>query len=227
MEKMTNIRAVADRVMRHPMMRDIDFETIVEHVVDFFGIVGCPALFEDKIVELKIKDYKAELPCDFVEIIQLRAKRDEHAPWETFTYATDSFHLSQDDKLPEPWPLRRELTYKIQGGIIYTSIRDGSVQMSYRAIACDEEGYPLVPDNPVYMRAIVAYIKKQWFTILLDMGQINQAQYTQAVQDYAWAVGALETESNRLSLDKAQSLFNTWTMLIDSHAHRTGFRFNR
>lgn len=229
MEKTTSIKAVADRVMRHPMMRDMNFEEIVDYVIDFFGIMGCPALFEEKVVTLAVKEHKALLPCDFVEIIQLRTKKDEHGPEEYFTYATDSFHMSahKDDK-DRPWPIRRELTYKIQGGALFTSIECGEVEMAYRAIACDDEDYPLIPDSPVYMRAIVAYIKRQHFGIMFDLGQINAGQLSQAQQDYAWAAGALETDSARLSLDKAQSLFNTWRdVLVDSHAHRTGFRYNR
>ena len=48
MEKTTNISRIADRIMRHPLMQDISFETIVDYTLDFIQIVGCPQFFEEK-----------------------------------------------------------------------------------------------------------------------------------------------------------------------------------
>jgi hypothetical protein len=39
----------------------------------------------------------------------------------------------------------------------------------------DDEGYPLLPDEPTFLRALELYIKKQWFTILFDMNKISPA----------------------------------------------------
>ena len=48
MEKTTKISRIADRIMRHPLMQDISFETIVDYTLDFIQIVGCPQFFEEK-----------------------------------------------------------------------------------------------------------------------------------------------------------------------------------
>ena len=53
-----------------------------------------------------------------------------------------------------------DLTYKIQGRVIYTSIKEGTIEIAYRAIAVDDEGYPLVPDKSSFSRALELYIKK-------------------------------------------------------------------
>ena len=47
MEKTTKISRIADRIMRHPLMQDISFETIVDYTLDFIQIVGCPQFFGD------------------------------------------------------------------------------------------------------------------------------------------------------------------------------------
>jgi len=44
----------------------------------------------------------------------------------------------------------------------------------------DEEGYPMIPDNSSFTRAIQAYIKKEWFTILFDEAKISQQAFQQA-----------------------------------------------
>ena len=120
-----------------------------------------------------------------------------------------------------------DLTYKIQGNIIYTSIEDGDIEISYEAIATDEDGYPLIPDNSSYTRALELYIKKKQFTVLFDLGEISPAVLQNVQQEYAWAVGDCESEFNRLSIDKAESFFNSWrTLIIRDGEHRTGFKNN-
>ena len=216
-QQYTNIRLIADNIMKHPLMQDINFETIIDYVVSFMRIVGAPSLYEEKVVTLEVKDYRAMLPCDFNEIIQIRDSNTKVA----YIYSTNSFHMGNNIEVEE------ELTYKIQGSIIYTSKREGCIDIAYRAIAVDDEGYPLLPDNSSFTRALMAYIKKEWFTVLFDMGKIQPAVFQQAKQDYAWAVGDCETEFTRLSLDKAQSLFNSWNrLLLRTKEHASGFRFN-
>lgn len=228
MEKTTNIRRIADRLMRHPLLRDISFETILDFTIDFIGLVGAPTLFEEKTAVLEVKEYRAALPCDYVSMIQVRTAKKEdgstprHRAHIAYRYSTDSFHMSPDK--PDVGRGGTDLTYKIQGCIIYTSTKDTPIEIAYNAIAVDSEGYPLIPDDASFLRALQAYIKKEWFTIKFDEGKIQPIVYKQAIQDYAWAVGDCETSFIRLSLDKAESLFNSWkTLILRDNEHKSGF----
>ena len=228
-EKYTNIGIIMDRISRHPMLKDIPFETMVDYTIDFIQVVGCPAMFEEKTAALHIQDYRALLPCDYVNMIQVRCR---HPEWPqsrrflTYRYSTDSFHMSHDLKRHAP-DIHIDLTYKIQGCMIYTSTREGDIEIAYEAIATDAEGLPLVPDNPAFFKALEGYIKKQWFTILFDMGKIQGPTLQRASQDYAWAVGQCESEFHRLSLDKAESFFNSWKTLLERDTeHWRGFITN-
>lgn len=228
MEKTTNIRRVADRITRHPLLRDVPFETILDYTVDFLQIVGCPQLFIEKTAILKVENWRAALPCDYVSMIQVRTAKDidgiepRHRSHIAYRYATDSFHMSENKH--DIGRYGTDLTYKIQGCVIYTSTKDTDIEIAYHAIATDGEGYPLLPDNPSFLRALEAYVKKQHFTILFDLGKLQPVIFNQALQDYSWAVGDCESEFNRLSLDKAESLFNSWrTLLVRDSEHRHGF----
>lgn len=228
MEKTTNIRRVADRIMRHPLLRDVPFETILDYTVDFLQIVGVPSLFEEKTALLHVENYRCMLPCDYVSMIQVRTAKKvdgiepDHRSHISYRYSTDSFHMSNEK--PDVGRYGTDLTYKIQGSVIYTSTKDTDIEIAYNAIATDGEGYPLLPDNPSFLRALEAYVKKQQFTILFDLGKLQPAILQNAQQEYAWAVGDCETEFNRLTLDKAESLFNSWrTLLIRDSEHRHGF----
>lgn len=199
-------------------MQDLTLETAVDYCIDFMRLVGVPDMFTEKVAVVNVNNYRASLPEDFYQINQVRTTDGYY-----FRYAGDTFHTHKcfDNTV------NADLTYKIQGGVIITSIEKGCIEISYQAIAVDEEGYPMIPDNSSFTRAIQAYIKKEWFTILFDEAKISQQAFQQAQQDYAWAVGDCRSEFNRLTIDKAESLFNSWrTLIIRDSEHRRGFKNN-
>jgi hypothetical protein len=117
-----------------------------------------------------------------------------------------------------------ELTYKIQGMVIFTSTKDVDLEIAYRAFSIDDEGYPLLPDNTSFLRGLENYIKLQWFTIKYDMGQISEGILANTQQEYAWAAGDAQSEFSRLTLDKAETLFNSFkTLLPRNNEHWKGF----
>lgn len=219
-EQYTNIRLILDKIMRHPLMQDISFETVVDYTVDFMRIVGVPNMFMEKTAIIEIEKYRAMLPCDYHQMIQVRKINGP-----AFRYSSDSFHMSECKDFNDRG--LADLTYKIQGNVIYTSIESGEVEISYEAIATDDEGYPLLPDNSSFTRALGLYIKKEYFTMLFELGKIQPVVFNQVLQDYAWAVGDCQTEFNRLSIDKAESFYNSWrTLILRDTEHRVGFTNN-
>ena len=209
-EQYINIKVVLDRILRHPLMQDLSLETAVDYTIDFMRIVGMPRIFTEKVVRITIDKYRALLPCDYYQTIQVRIPGG-HA----LVYSTDSFHMSNKGN---------SSTYKIQGNIIYTSIESGELEFAYLAISTDADGYPLLPDNSSFTRALELYIKKQWFTILFDVGKITSAVLQNTQQEYAWAVGDCQSEFNRMSIDQMEAFSNSWrTMILRDHQHSSGF----
>ena len=209
-EQYINIKVVLDRILRHPLMQDLSLETAVDYTIDFMRIVGMPRMFTEKVVRITIDKYRALLPCDYYQTIQVRILGG-HA----LVYSTDSFHMSNKGN---------PSTYKIQGNIIYTSIESGELELAYLAISTDADGYPLLPDNSSFTRALELYIKKQWFTILFDLGKITSAVLQNTQQEYAWAVGDCQSEFNRMSIDQMEAFSNSWrTMILRDHQHSSGF----
>jgi len=203
-----------DRLTRHPLLQDIPFETAIDYAVDFLKIVGIPNTFLNKVEAIEIKDYRGQLPCDFYDMIQVR-ECGEHK--HAYRYTTDSFHLS-DRK-----PVSTDRTYKLQGDVIFTSLKDGKVEISYRAVPVDEEGYPLLPDDRIYIRALENYIKLQWFTIQFDLGKITPQVLQNTQQEYAWTVGQAQSSLILPSIDQMQAITNMWNKLLPDetvdHAH--------
>lgn len=209
-EQYISIKNILDKLLRHPLMQDITLETVVDYTVDFMRIVGMPRMFTEKVETLTIDKYRAVLPCDYYKTIQLRTSGGN-----TLRYSTDSFHMANGSN---------NGTYKIQGNIIYTSVESGELEIAYLAISTDKDGYPLLPDNSSFTRALELFIKKQWFTILFDLGKIQPAILDNVQREYAWAVGDCQTEFNRMSVDQAESFYNSWrTLILKENQHASGF----
>lgn len=216
-----SIRQIIDDCLHHPLLQDLTLERAVAYTVDFIRIIGMPTIFQEKTQEVEIENYRGSLPCDFHEMIQVRTnfEKCDHYVGGVFRYSTDNFHMS--DKIHES----SDLTYKIQGRVIYTSIKEGTIEIAYRAIAVDDEGYPLVPDKSSFTRALELYIKKQCFTILFDLGKINQAVLANVQQEYAFAVAQAQSDLIRPTVDEMESITNMLNTLIPRVCdHSKGFK---
>lgn len=214
----TNIREIASRLLRHPLMVDLTLEAIIQYTVDFIGIVGFPAIYYDKVESVEIKNYRAVLPCDLIAIRQVRDSKNNISLRAT----TDTFHLIHDEKKSI---MRQEGTFKTQGNIIYTSFKEGKIDIAYRAIPVDKEGYPLIPDNSTFLKALELYIKLEWFSILFDMNKISPAVLQKTQQDYAWRVGQLNTEFTLPSVSEMEAISNMMNQLIPrTNEFRKGFK---
>lgn len=219
MDKYISIKVVLDNILEHPMLKDVSLERAINHTVHFMRIVGCPNIFIEKSAIVHIENYRGSMPCDFDEIIQVRTKVDGSGNYKVLRHTTDNFHMSEDKQHSF------DNTYKIQGGVIFTSFKEGDIEIMYRAILVDDEGMPLIPDNSSFIRALEAYIKKKYFTVLFDLGKIAPGVYNNVLQEYAWAVGDCQTEFNRLTLDKAESLYASWrSLIVDNKLHSKGFK---
>lgn len=219
MDRYISLRQVLDDILDHPMLKDVSFERAVNYTVHFMRIVGCPRMFEEKTALVEIENYRGLIPCDFNDIIQVRTHSScDRKNYRVFRYATDSFHMS-DNKRDS-----FDLTYKIQGNVIFTSIKEGTIEIAYNAFAVDSDGYPMIPDNSSFINALELYIKKKQFNVLFDTGKISQAVYNQVCQDYAWAVGQAQSDLIRPTIDQMQAITNSLNTLVwRVSEHKSGF----
>lgn len=219
MDKYISLKQILDNILDHPMLKDVSFERAVNYCVHFMRIVGCPRMFEEKTALIEIEDYRGLIPCDFNDIIQVRTHSTcDRQNYGVFRHTTDSFHMSENKQKSF------DLTYKIQGNIIFTSIKEGVIEIAYNSFAIDSDGYPMIPDNSSFIRALELYIKKQCFTVLFDLGKINPTVYNNVCQEYAWAVGQAQSDLIRPSIDQMQSITNSLNTLIPRVTeHSRGF----
>lgn len=209
-----NIKEVLSRVLRHPLLQDLDLETAIQYVIDFIAVMGLPKTYIDKYSVLDIENFRAVLPCDCVAITQVR----ECKTGACLISMTDSFNGTHKED-------RSIKSFKTQGCMLYTSFRTGQVEISYKAIPTDSEGLPLIPDNAIFLKALELYIKKEWFTILFDMGKISPAVLQNTQQEYAFKAGQCNNEFIIPSVSEMESITNMFNQLIPRvNEFNKGFR---
>lgn len=205
-----NIREVLSRVLRHPLLQDVTLEQAVQYTIDFIGIFGMPKLYQDKEDILHIKDFRAKLPCDLISISQVK----DCNTGICLRSMTDNFMPREHCDRSAGYKIPQELSFKTQGQVLYTSFKTGDVLVSYKAIPVDKDGLPLLIDNPVFLKALEAYIKREVFTILFDMGKIAPAVLQNTQQQYAWLAGQLQSEFTIPSQSEMESISRMWNTLI-------------
>ena len=178
-----SIKEVLSRLLRHPLLRDLDLETAIQFVIDFISCMGLPNIYADKVTTICIDNFRGILPCDLIAINQVRLARNGVC----LRAMTDNFNGTHTED-------KGELSFKTQGSVIFTSFKTGDIELSYKAIPTDDDGLPLLPDNPVFLKTLELYIKKEWFTILVDMGKISSAVLQNTQQEYAFKAGQCNNE---------------------------------
>ncbi len=107
--------------------------------------------------------------------------------------------------------------YVIQNSYMYLSNKEDTVDLSYYALLTDSEGYPMIPDNAAFRRALKAYIKSEYFTEKFDNGEIDIRVLQNAQQAYAWAVGVCESEMQMSNLGDLECFSNAMHGIINKN----------
>ena len=109
---------------------------------------------------------------------------------------------------------------RFRGQLPCDSFEEGEIKVNYKAIPVDDNGFPLILDNAVYLKALELYIKKEVFTIKFDQGEVSDKVLQHTEQQYAWAAGQLQSEFSIPSEAEMASICHMWTELIQTTTHR-------
>lgn len=210
-----SIGAILWKVLNNPLASNLTYDEAAEFATEAIRLVGAPVLFEDKLAEIKIESYKGAIPKDILYIKGVR----ELDNGRTFREATDTFHQSEHRSD------LTELTYEIKKGIIFTSMETTCLEMSYKALQTDEEGYPLVADHPKLRLALEYYILHRFLEPLFMMGKITDKAFHYVEQKRHFYMASASTDLKMPSIDKMESIVNGVNrLLVNNSAHATGFK---
>jgi hypothetical protein len=207
--KLISIGNILWRVMRQPIAAELSYEQAAEFALEFIRLVGAPLAYIDKVESLELVEYKAIIPSNLIDVRGVRYTGPDGCQEGTaMRYATDLYHLSDKNGHPT------ELTYVLQNCILTASIKGGFIEISYRAIATDESGYPMVPDNESFKMGLEYYILHRFVEPLWTMGKIQDKVFQYYEQKRHWYLGQAASSMIVQGPDQLESIMNGLNRLI-------------
>ena len=229
----TSINRVLDNLKDEPLMQDLTLEQAVRYAIRFIGKVGSQKLYEDKVEDVDIHKYRGLLPCDCIRINQVKDLHSGicmHSTTDNFPEALgghpplrkeciDPMNNVKDMYIPERREHLHEPTFRTSERVIFTSFPEGRVQISYKAIAVDENGFPLLIDDEVYLDALEKYIIMEILKQKFRVGKTVAPVYQDAKQEYYAAVKLLEGHLVMPTQSELESIAHIWNTMIPSRHH--------
>lgn len=243
--KYISSKAIIDKIYRDYGFRptDIDEEAVLENIYDVMMLIGVPTAFVDEESVVEITNYRGELPCGLIDLTSLRL----HGQQIALQYSSDRFYMDHtnapattgiDNNAPyvdqySTMPSimgagtsNKTFTYTINNGYIFTNWQTGSIDIVYKAFPTDENGWPEIPDNVRYTKAVEAYVAerigfKQWMK-----GELTDKVYAKLEQERLWYIPSAANALRIPGLDQMESIKNQWLTLIPNITQQAyGFRY--
>lgn len=228
-----SLGSVIWKIMKYPFMEDLTYEIAAEYALEYIKLMGAPVIYLDTITEpIKLTDYKARLPNDILwvkGVKYMQDKCDVNTPngEVAMQSATDIYHAGSvpHNVNSADIPNNQGFNYIIEKGIIKTSMSEGYVVVSYKAVATDENGFPLIPDKTEFMLGLEFYTMERYLYPLWMMGKITDKVFNDITQKSNFYYGSAHTGLRMPDTDKMESIMNGINRLItNTTAHRDFFR---
>jgi len=235
--KYISIKSVLARIANYPFMDGLSQEDVALYLSEFLRKVGAPVAFVDKLKTIDITNSRGDLPKDLLYIRGSRvfcnglvssvdcADKCKDG-FIALRYASDIYHSSYhcSDTL-DTCDTNYDFTYSLNGGFIYTSFNTGQIQMSYKGLLLDEDGYPMIPDDVKVLEALKYYILWQYAEPSYFRKDIPKDIFQEIKQQYYFYVGAAQNSLNMPSPDQMKTLENGLIRMIrNTDWHEQGWK---
>lgn len=229
----TSCKEVLGKVYRDLQMEDSHWEAdAIEWIGEGLEMIGAAAQLEKRQEVMGVQNFKLQLPGDLV-FIETLSKVSEDIGFtgtgDTLTYNQDEVEKAHKKRIPRKggstlnWGVgERETrqinenpadTYTLNPGVIHASWERSLVILNYKAIATDEDGYPLVPDDSHYKEALFWRIAMKLFLRGYEHPQLN---YQLAAQQWKSYAGKARTKAKMPDVDEMENFRQMWVQYVNN-----------
>jgi hypothetical protein len=210
-------------LLKNPLAEQLTYEEAAEYALEGIKLLGAPVIYLSKVERKVLQLHKTDIPCDllYIEGVKYFGNNSEGVAMRE---ATNSFHIDSNQLESNDYG-NNEFTYKIQKGILFSSMAEGCVDIAYKGIATDDEGYPLIPDNQKVQLALEYYILSRYLEPLWLMGKVTDKAFEYIQQKRFFYMASAQTGVMMPSIDKMESLMNGINRLIvNTTSHKDSFK---
>lgn len=220
-----SLKVIIDRVMRDPVMNDLDIDSAILEAIDCINLIANPTFLDSKDVYLDVADYRTELPFNLVNVTKT-VKVSNNGDTRTSMHSiSDPYYKTYNGRTDNL--LNNYEQYKIQGDYLYTNFEEGTLHMVYDALPLDTEGFIMIPDNTTVIKAVEFYLKAYHYNIKWVSDKLSESKFRWAEGEKNFYVGKAQSAKLMEGLDSIQGLSNILTKFLpDENAHLNDYAYS-
>jgi hypothetical protein len=219
-----------DEVLRRVRFQSgeiIDIDEAAEWVSDILEMVSPQDMLVPIITDgnpsenhpepVEVIDYKAKIPCDAVlvtsvfELSSFTNMRESLSTSHRINMTKTPNAGKYSEYNPNFWnkkDTRKDLTFQVKKGHIYTSFEKGHIIIAYWGWPMDADGNLMVPSDKKIVRALASYIQYKIDYKLWRSGDINERIYRDSEQAYMFDIAAADSYSKMPTEARMESIKN-------------------
>ena len=219
--KFISIDEIVERLYDlYPFVKDITKADVANLTGEILGLLSARNTLEEFNEVLTVEDYRVALPDN---IVQLNAVRDCYSKIP-LRYTTDQFSFMVSEDSPTRF-CQGNKTYRINPNYMFTSYKEGDIQISYKGYAIDEDGFPLIPDDESFKMAIEYHCAKRLAQKAYFSDKLSKDKYTELKQEASWYAGQAKNKADIPSVDLMEAIKNAQLRLISKvNRHAQSFK---
>lgn len=199
---------------------ELDESSIIEWIGEALSMIGSYAQMKEVSTILTVANHTVSLPCDFVypKDVTFQGKP---LSWSTKS-AANNYQCEDCNTIPT---CCTDYNFYIADGCLNTSLESGDLCIVYQAVPVDEEGFPLVPDNVYFDKALKAYVTYMLDKIQFRRGLIPEVVYRESSRDWLFYVNSARGSAYMPDASQMDRLQKVWVRLIPKpHEFSNNFR---
>lgn len=208
------------------LYRDLGINTeihegdVIEWGSEAMSMIGSYAQMEEIATTLSVVNHRVELPCSFVYMKDI-TYNNKPLSWSTKS-AANNYQCPECNQLPT---CCTDYNFYISDGYLNTSLETGELCVVYLGVPVDEDGYPLVPDDVYFDKALKSYVTYMLDKIQFRKGLIPEVVFRMSEKDWYFYVNSARGSANMPDAAMYDRIQKTWVRLIPKpHGYASGFR---
>ncbi len=205
---------------------ELNEQDCIEWGAEALSMIGAYGQYEEISDCITIANGKVKLPCGFDKLVDI-SYNNIPLNWATNTNAKN--YQCSNCNIPV-CSGSCDYTFYINNSYLITNIKnhddlEANLCIIYLGIPVDEEGYPLIPSDIYYNKAITSYI-----IMMLDFqdfrkGKITDKVYEESKFNWSFYVNSARGAANMPSKAQLENFKNLMTRLASRpNLYKTGFR---
>lgn len=189
---------------------------LYEWMAEALNLIGAYSQYEETSNCLELVDGKAKLPCNFYKLVSINFK-GYPVHWATNTNAHN--YQCNNCQIPVCISGLCDYTFYLNDNYIITNIgtdtnNPQNICIVYLGMPVDDEGYPMIPDDVYYMKALTAFI-----TYMIDYqewrkGKTTDKVFTYSKSEWEFYVNSARAAANMPNSAQMERLKNIWRRML-------------